>query len=138
MIEPSKSRRLRNKDNKHAVIRPHASIPEKVIIKDNLKVVTFLHPLSFQTQKRYKEVIRAFFNFYEGLKISDIESQHIENYLKAEFKNKSESTKAINKSALSSLFKFLVKDRYIISDPTFALKKVKVDKTKFFKPHTES
>jgi len=102
-----------------------------VVIKDNLKIITFLNPLSFQTQKRYKEVIRAFFSYYEGFQISDIESQHIENYLKSEFKNKSESTKAIHKSALSSLFKFLVKDCYITSDPTFALKKVKVDKTKF-------
>jgi integrase/recombinase XerD len=132
VLETIKSRRLRQKQKfTHAIIKPHAGIPESVVIKDNLKVVTFLNPLSFQTQKRYKEVIRAFFSFYEGFKISDIESQHIENYLKSEFKNKSASTKAIHKSALSSLFKFLVKDRYITSDPTFALKRVKVDKTKF-------
>ncbi len=131
MLEKAKSRHLRKKEYEHSIIKPCAQIPESVVIKDNLKIVTFLNPLSFQTQKRYKEVIRSFFSFYEGFKISDIESQHIENYLKSEFKNKSASTKAIHKSALSSLFKFLVKDRYITSDPTFALKKVKVDKTKF-------
>lgn len=131
MIKTAQARRLTKKEKTYAIIRPHKNIPEKTVIKDNLKVVTFLNPLSFQTQKRYKEVIRSFFSFYEGFKIEDIESEHIENYLKAEFKKKSEATKAIHKSALSSLFKFLVKDRYITSDPTFMLKKVKVDRTKF-------
>ena|GEM_PF-2293919 len=132
MLESIKSRRIdHKKKSEHSIIRPSANIPEDLVIKDNIKVVSFLNPLSFKTQKRYKEVIRSFFSFYDGFKILDIESHHVEYYLAHNFKDMSDATKALHKSVLSSLFKFLVKDRYITIDPAFALKKVKVDKTKF-------
>ena len=89
MIETVRDGRL-NLINKseHSIIKYSPKIPEKIFIRDNIKIVTFLNPLSFQTQKRYKEVIRSFFALYEGFKIEDIKSEHIENYLTSELKQK--------------------------------------------------
>lgn len=101
-------------------------------IKDNIKILSFLNPLADKTQKRYKEIIRSFFSYYEGFKVGNIESHHVESYLAHQLKKKSPSTRALHKAALSSLFKFLLKDGYIEKDPTFALKRVRVDKMKFF------
>lgn len=113
------------------IIKSSSTRTESEIIKDNIKILTFLNPLGLDTQKKYKNIIRSFFAYYENFKIDQIESHHIESYLAGALKGRASTTRSLHKSTLSSLFKFLVKDGYIDKDPTFALKPIKIDRMKF-------
>lgn len=77
MINNQNTLRKTSEKSEFIIIRSSSerTIPE--VKKDSIKVLSFLNPLAAQTQKRYREIIRAFFAYYENFKVGDIESPFI-------------------------------------------------------------
>ncbi len=116
MLEVHKSGNIEKKSD-FTIVKSSSERSDPEIIKDNIKTLSFLNPLAPKTQKRYKEIIRAFFAYYENFKIGQIESHHIESYLAHRLNEKSPNTRNLHKSAISSLYKFLLRDGYISKAP---------------------
>ena len=97
---------------------------------DNMKVGTFLLSKSEKTRITYQRALKDFFNFYPGLGLKDIIEDHVGQYL-AHIKNdKKNSTLALVKSSISSLYDFLVKNGQVEFNPTKGLSRIKVDSNK--------
>ena len=103
----------------------------KLLLTETNLLATFLYQKNANTRKAYETDIKKFFTFYRGKTLKDIASAHVVVYFK-EHPNLKDSTKARIKSSLSSLFKFCVKQRYLIENPCEHLDPIKVpDQTQF-------
>jgi len=103
----------------------------EILLEETKLLATFLYQKTPNTRKAYESDIKKFFAFYRGKTLRDITPAHIVVYFKNHPELK-ESSKARVKSSLSSLFKFCVRQRYLIENPCSFLDPVRViDQTQF-------
>ena len=97
---------------------------------DTILIAGWLIGKSERTQKTYKKVIRSFFEYHTKISISQTTTAHITTFLKdAENRQVKASTLNLYLNALSSLFRFAVKQRKMDQDPTQGLKNYRIQNT---------
>lgn len=103
-----------------------------VILEETKHVATWLFQKTKNTRRGYGSDIKKFFAYYKGKSLKQIETAHIVVFFKNHPEMK-ESSKARLRSAISSLYKFLIKIRYLNFNPVNGLDEIKVqDRTHEF------
>jgi len=101
------------------------------VVEETKLIATWLFQKTPNTRIAYETDLKLFFKHYSSKTLKEITTAHLVVYFKQnpEF---SLATKARKKAALSSLFKFLVKKRYLEVNPADAMDPIKVpDQTHF-------
>jgi site-specific recombinase XerD len=95
---------------------------------DTVIIAGWLIGKAISSQKTYKKVIRAFFEFYPKLSIAETTAAHITVFLKAaEQKQIKATTLNLYLNTLASLFQYAQKQRKISLDPTAGLKCYRIE-----------
>jgi len=103
----------------------------KQVLEETKLIGTWLYQKTENTRLAYETDLRLFFRHYLGKSLKEITTAHLVVYFKQN-PGFSQATKARKKAALSSLFKFLVKKRYLYHNPADAMDPIKVpDKTQY-------
>lgn len=96
------------------------------IFEESKLIASFLYQKPKNTRDAYESDIRKFLYFFRGMSLKNFTTSHIVVL----FKNHPEmkpSSKARLRSSLSSLYKFLIKQRYVETNPAAALDEIKVE-----------
>jgi integrase/recombinase XerD len=103
-------------------------------ILDTIIISGWLIGKAERTKKTYKKVIKSFFEYHPRINIQTTTPAHITMYLK-ESENRQVRSTTLNLylNALSSLFRFAVKQRRITQDPTQGLKNYRIQNTVYQK-----
>lgn len=104
---------------------------QKLHLKETKLLATWLFQKPTNTRIAYESDIKKFFGFFRGKTLRDISSTHLVVFLKNHPELK-DSSKARIRSSISSLYKFLIKERYIDTNPALGVDQIKVpDQTAF-------
>jgi len=95
--------------------------------QDTITISGWLIGKADRTKRTYSKIIRNFFLFHPRTGIKGVGPAHITTFLKdAENRGVKSTTLNLYLNALSSLFKFAVKQRRIVQDPTQGLKNYRI------------
>ena len=104
---------------------------QKLLLEETRLIAGWLYQKNENTRKSYESDLKKFFAFYRGKTLKEITTAHITVYFKENTDWKA-STRARVKSALSSLFKYCIKQRYLDFNPTESMDSIRVpDRTQF-------
>lgn len=97
----------------------------KVIEKESVLITTWLYDFESNTRDAYKSDITKFLSAFKGKTLKDITSTHIVAFFNLH-PEMAISSKARMRSAISSLYRFLIIQRYHDKNPVSGLRKMKV------------
>jgi len=103
-----------------------------LLLEETRLISSWLYQKNPNTRDAYERDLKAFFSFFHGHSLKKITTAHIAVYLKEISEGREVSTIARTKSSISSLFKYLVKVRYLDVNPADHLDAIKVpDQTQY-------
>ena len=104
-------------------------LSQRFLLKETKLIATFIYQLTKETKRAYEADIKHFFSCFKGKTLKNIESVHLVAYFNIH-KDWSLATQMRKRSAISSLYRFLILERYVDHNPVASLKPLKVpDKT---------